>query len=248
MPENIQTNTTMNQQPQQQEHQQRNFTTQPAPRKDANPHQVPSQPHSNNMHVGMTMIPESPFEYAPNQSINNGWTDNSNNGLGLYDAQVYAVTALPEAPAFEEIDFGRIHGKSSNYVGSYSSIDDDAKNEPATIESMPAVVSKDLPTHQESSFEDVDFDESDPAFALFAGQPSPSLSSPQQTCASVAPEERIFGEIALEKALERIELVVSADDESEVGEVSAATMDRFERLCSRLDASGARISAVTGDL
>ena len=218
-----------------------------APRKDVNPNQVtPRQPQTqgqNNSHVGLTMVPEeSSFDYAVTESANTGYTDNMD--FGLYDAQVYAVTEVPQGPAVDTVLFANLHGKSSNFVGPCPSVDD-VKDEPLPIESMPPTVGKkEMPEPIETPCEDLDIDASDPAFALFIDQPI--SSSTAQPCA-VAPEDRIFGEIELEKAFGRIELIVE-DESNDRREVSSATIERFERLCSRLDAASARILAITPHL
>lgn len=215
------------------------------PRKDVNPNQttpgpLPSQ--NSNTHVGMTMIPEeNSFQYNGAESANNGWTDSNVDFRGLYDAQVYAVTELPQGPAVDSMSFAMLHGKTSNFVGSYSS--DVFKDEPAEVEPMPASAEKIImPEVIERRPQEVDIDVSDPAFALFIDQPCTS-SKP----AAMKPEDRIFGEIELEKAFGRLELVI-AEDPGESQEVSSATIERFERLCSRLDAASSRVAAITSHL
>ena len=211
-----------------------------AARKDVNPNQVaPRQPQTQGQN-NLTMIPEeSSFDYTGTESANTGYTDNMD--FGLYDAQVYAVTEVPQGPAVDTMLFANLHGKSSNFVGPCPSVDD-IKDEPPTIESMPPTISKmEMPEPIETPSVDLDIDASDPAFALFIDQPI--LSSTAPPCA-VAPEDRIFGEIELEKAFGRVELIVE-DESSDSLEVSSATIERFERLCSRLDAASARILAIT---
>lgn len=215
------------------------------PHKDINPNQSTHRPQSSqssNSHVGMTMIPEeNAFQHNATESANNRWTDSNMNFGGLYDAQVYAVTEVPQGPAVDSMSFAMLHGKTSNFVGSYSS--DDSKEEPAEIEPLPAMAEKvELPEAIERRPQDVDIDVSDPSFALFIDQPCTS-SKP----ATMKPEDRIFGEIELEKAFGRLELVI-AEDPNESQEISSATIERFERLCSRLDASSRRVAAITSHL
>ena len=217
------------------------------PRKDVNPNQYNSQQapnqQQNDMHVGLTMIPEeSSFDYTTLGTVNGGYNENLDFG-GLYDAQVYAVTSLPQGPAVDSIEFSMLHGKSSNFVGFYPE-SDDMKDEPATIERMPTVAKIEMPEPIDTPSSEDDIDISDPAFALFNDQPSTDSSLPQS---NVAPEHRIFGEIELEKAFGRVEIVLE-EEHGENGneEVGSATLERFERLCSRLEASSARVAAVTG--
>lgn len=195
------------------------------------------------MHVGMTMIPEeSSFDYNAAETFNTGHVDNMNFG-GLYDAQVYAITSVPQGPAVDSIDFTMLHGKSSNLVGSHCDADD-AKDEPLAIERMPSTEKSQSPAPIDIPSAEEDIDISDPAFALFNDVPSaPSSSS---SC-DMAPQDCVFGEIDLEKAFGRVELIVE-EDLQQTEDLSSATIERFERLCSRLDVSSARIGFVIGDL
>lgn len=215
------------------------------PRKDVNPNQSnprPQSSQSSNSHVGLTMIPEeNNIQYNATESPNNRWTDSNMNFGGLYDAQVYAVTEVPQGPAVDSMSFAMLHGKTSNFVGSYSS--DDSKDEPAELEPMPALPEKvEVPEAIERRRQDADIDVSDPSFALFIDQPCTSPKS-----AAIRSEDRIFGEIELEKAFGRLELVI-AEDPNESQDISLATIERFERLCWRLDAASKRVAAITSHL
>lgn len=123
------------------------------------------------------------------------------------------------------------------------SIEDDAKDAPVTIDFLPVGGKMEMPEPIENPSEFPDIDASDPAFALFVDQPT-SLPA---TSSSVAPVDCIFGEIELEKAFGRVELIVEGGS-SGSGEVCSATLERFERLCSRLDAASARVCAITAHL
>lgn len=209
-------------------------------RKDVNPNQVTTRqtqgPQQNNMHVGMTIIPEeSSFNFNAGTAMNTGYHDNADFG-GLYDAQVYAITSVPEGPAVDSYEFNMLHGKSSDPFGSHFQ-DCKTKVEPIAIESLKAANKVEMPQTIDVPDEEDDIDISDPAFALFIDQPS--------TSAAVAPEDRIFGDIELEKAFGRVELVV-IEDEDQTTSISSVTIDRFQRLCARLDASSASIAAITG--
>ena len=212
--------------------------------KDVNPNQITSnQGHNqqqNNMHVGLTMIPEeSSFNYTATGS-NTGYADNMDFG-GLYDAQVYAVTSLPQGPAIDTPEFSMLHGKTSNFVGSYTDADD-AKMEPVALERMPVIEKMEMPEPVEIPPQDDDIDTTDPSFALFIDQPSTVTPSLPPT---VAPEDHIFGNIELDKAFSRVELII-AEDIDHSTDISAATIEKFERLCSRLEMSSTRIAAITG--
>ena len=188
----------------------------------------------------MAMIPEE-SSYESNTGTPTGhYYNNGNMNAGLYDAQVYAVTSLPE-PDFHPFESATLSQKSPE------SFQIEAKDSPTPIEHIPFATSKDLPAPVEI-YEDVDcveIDESDPAFALYADYPV----SPAAT--EVAPEERIFGAIPMEKALERLELVtipMSTEDSNDDGEVSAATLERFQRLCYNIESSAMRVENVTAHL
>lgn len=188
------------------------------------------------------MIPEeNSRQYTATESANNGWTDANMDFGGLYDAQVYAITEVPQGPTVDSMNFAMLHGKTSNFVGSCYS--DDSKDDPAEIEPMPALAEKiELPGVIERRLQDVDLDVSDPAFALFIDQPCTS-SRP----AAMKPGDHIFGEMELEKAFGRLELII-AEDPNEPQEISSATIEKFERLCSRLDAASSRVAAITSHL
>lgn len=211
------------------------------PHKDVNPHQATRQQarnsQPNDQQVGMILMPEPSADYTAFDTNNPGWTDN-NMDFSLYDAQVFAVTEIPEGPSFDQLNSDILSGKSSNIVGPYAA----NKDEIPVIELMPS-----LPSEAENVIEanesndDIEFDESDPAFALFAD----SLSTSQPT--PLEPQEQIFGSIGVEKAFGRVELVLE-DDLCDDEQVSSATMERFQRLCSIMEAASERISAVTSHL
>lgn len=210
---------------------------QPNPRKDVNPHQAAAQ-QARSQHtdpqIGMALLPETHINYPAFDSTNNAWAA-GNMDFSLYDAQVFTVTELPHGPAVDEIDTGILSGKSSNVVGSYPA--DESKDEAPAIERMPATETVEAVSDAVSSCDDVELDESDPAFALFVDCPT-SIPS------AVQPGEELFGDIELDKAFSRLEIIVE-DEAADALETSTVTMERFERLCSILDASSERITALT---
>ena len=211
--------------------------------KDVNPHHVVAQQaqakQRNDQQVGMTMIPENPIGYTTFDTSNPGWTEN-NMDFSLYDAQVFTVTELPRGPSIDQLNSRSLSGKLSSFVGSYAT--DDGKNEAPVIELMPKLPTEDpCSSTWTKSSNDIEFDESDPACALFEDSPSICLSTPIET------EETIFGSTGLEKAFGRVELILKedlCDDE----QVSSAVMERFQRLCSGMEEASERISAVTSHL
>ena len=203
------------------------------PQKDVNPTQ-----YQNNLHVGLAMIPENPYELSTAESTNHNWSAGNNIG---FDQQVYAVTSIPDEPI---IDTDSLRGKSTiEPFSSFGSTKDQVPQFEALLQ---------LPTMEPSSIsatdiaeEDMDFDESDPAFALYSDQPS----EPMPTAViqpEVDPEDRIFGDVGLKKAFNRLELVITSHDaEAEQGP-GVATIEKFERIRLRMEHLGARVDAVTG--
>lgn len=215
---------------------------QPKSRKDANPHQtnLQSQQQSNTQ-IGMALIPEQTMDFAAFDPTSNAWAGNMD--YGFNNAQVFSVMALPPEPNIDSIDCGILSGKFSNSVGPYSS--DDAKDSTPSIERMP--IAEKVPEVKSESvmlFDDSEFDESDPAFALFVDSPS----QPKPTHADE--EYRVFGAIELEKAVARFDIIIDdgSDDSSNDGTVSSTVMARFECMCLNLEAASSRIAAVTSHL
>ncbi|KAK4690969.1 bZIP-type transcription factor MBZ1, partial [Lecanoromycetidae sp. Uapishka_2] len=216
--------------------------------KDINPNQFNRSGQTpSNMHVGLTMIPEEPaFNYISTESINTGYT-NMNFG-GPFDAQVYAVTMVPQGPAVDRPNFAMLSGKSSNFVGPCPSIEEEVKDDSPCVDTMPAYpVKSAMPEPIESTFEDTTIDVSDAALALFSGP----MATAAAKLPALAPEECIFGEIELDKAFGRIELFpIDATIEAAniTTDISSAVLERFERLCARCDALSVRVAARTSHL
>ena len=206
---------------------------QSAPRKDVNISQ-----HQNNVQAGLAMIPESPYEFDNGESTSNGWASSTNLG---FDQQVYAVTAIPEEPV---VDVDSLRGKSIiEPLSSYGSTKEDLPE----IETIPESLTKiQLPEPMEMPVidEDIHFDESDPALVLYGDQ-SCITSTVPAIDGLVDAEDRIFGDIALEKALGRIEITI-LDNNQYRGEPSAAVVERFERKLLRMNEIGVRIDAAIG--
>ena len=199
----------------------------------------------HNSTIGMAMIPEEP-SYDSNAGTPTGY--NYNHGAmntGLYDAQVYSLTSLPEPdldlPTF---DSSILSQKSHSDTPFHS----DSKDAPTSIEWMPSTTTKEMPTPIEphENVDAVEIDESDPVYALYADHPATPAA------AAVASGERIFGAIPVEKALERLEMVAfvpcGCDVEAEESVIDAATLERFQRLCGSIESSFVRVAGVTGHL
>lgn len=201
--------------------------------KDVNPNQAEQQ--QNTPYIGMTMIPEHSMDLNSLAINANAWAGNAD--LGLYDAQVFAVTSVPEGPAIDEFQFANLSGKSSDFTGlSTNSLD--KKAETPSIEPMP--VAEPAEPAAEAivpSEDDDDFDASDPAFILYTDSPTtPSASAQTQ-----AP---LFGPIQPEKAFGRVELILEDEETNEI-EVSLAALLTFERMCSNLEDLSNSIAART---
>lgn len=213
----------------------------PAPQqqqpKDVNVHQQHQVPQNNPL-IGMTLIPETAMDFAV-EPMNN-W------GVGMdygFNAQVFSVMELPEGPAIESIDTSILSGKESSTLSTFCS---QAKDNAPVVEprSAPPHAEETKPT-MSACDETVDFDESDPAYALFADASPPS----KPVIEASEPEYQMFGSLDLEKVFARIDLVVENEhNEEQSSEVSAATMARFNVMCSSLDVLSERISSAIGHL
>lgn len=180
---------------------------------------------------GMTMMTGTELDLGNNNS--NNWGTGMNFNFG---AQVFALTELPE-PSIDLFDSSFLSGKGSDGV---SSLMRSVKDDVPTIEAMPHddVIEKTVDTCNDN----VDFDESDPAYALFADTPCKSTST------SSEPKYLLFGTIAPEKAFERLNLVVNGGAADEDIAVSTATIARFESLCHGLDAAFECLASFTAHL
>lgn len=182
------------------------------------------------------------MDFSTFESQGNAWTGNMD--LRFTNAQVFTVIDLPLGPAVDQIDGGLLSGKTSNLFGNYSS-SDDVKDQAPVIERMPLV-----PSAQEDKVvgpqelvlpaDNVDYDESDPSFALFAD------CGPVSKPSTLEAHEQIFGNIQPEKVFARLDLVI--EEATDDGHVSAAAMGRFERICSSIEGVFQRIGAVTSHL
>lgn len=208
----------------------RPVTQAPAPqptRKDVNPNRAAQemQNQQNTSQVGMAMVPEQNLDFSMLDINVNGW--NSGLDMTFNNAQVFAVTEVPEGPA---IDTSVLSGKSESFSTPSSR---DCKEQAPVIERMPVIEETDNETASVSST-DVDLDASDPAFALFIDtQPAKQTTEPF---------EDMFGGVELEKVFSRVELIVN--DESQ----DVIDVERFERMCSSMEGAFQRIGSVTSHL
>lgn len=207
---------------------------QPAPRKDLHVHQDVLQEgqleNDAGVQIEMTLMPDPPPIYVRGDLMNlNNWGD--------IDLRVYTVTDLPEGPALDHDNFGTLSGKPSNGFVPHPA--GDSKAEVPVVECMPAPHTIEPLLDAENVNDHIDFDETDPAFALFADAPSNSTNP------AISPSE-MFGTIELEKVFSRLELVVGDVGSDGSMEISESTKEKFDRLCSSLEDSSTRISAFCG--
>ena len=212
-------------------------TSQPS-QKDVNTHAAAAQNtqggQQDSTYVGMTMIPEHPTELTTFEANTNAWANTLD--FSLYDTPVYAVTSLPEGPTIEQFIPSNSFEKGTESVLPLPG--GDSKLDVPLIERMPesAEIAK-LPEVTISVADDVEFDESDPAFALYADCPAATASPVGE------PEEPIFGHIELEKAFGRLELILETDSTTSC-DTSSATLERFQRLCASVEALSEEISMI----
>lgn len=212
----------------------------PITRKDVNPHQVIKQQVESRQDVsqiGMTLIPETTVDYGAFESTSNAWVEGAMD-FGLYDAQVFTITDLPQGPAVDQISPTILSGKSTYSATSYVDDDDEPKHELPVVECRPILEQNESVQESEKGRDDIEFDESDPAFVLFANCPS------RVSSIGTSVEPPLFGSIEPDKAFSRLELVIEQQVDDGLGEISTATMANFERLCSRLEAASNRIATL----
>lgn len=184
---------------------------------------------AENTHVGMTLIPETQFDFST-LNINNGnW--GVNNGFGFQQPRVFAVHELPEGPT-NPLDTEAMSGKGYSAIFNAeddSSVEDEVKPDYPVIE-RPIQVEQ--PAFA-APVEDEDEDD------LYASSPAPSAS----TTPSAAPLENyetLFTNP--EKALEHYSLVV-ADEAQET-----RLAERLERRIAAMEPVFQRLAALTSML
>lgn len=221
--------------------------------KDVNPHAAARQAQEmttsqNDVQIEMALMPETTVDYTTFDpaSMTSTWTGGD---FGLYDAQVYAVTSMPEHPAiFEDFDADILAGKSSS---SYcSTMVEDAKFEAPIIEKLgfePKGNCFSAPDDGDESV-DVDGDEEDRTYDLYDDD------EVKEECAAPSPvvTERPEQDTRRDgKADGRIELVLrdgsKNQEEEDEGESTRAWV-RFQRLCAGVEGAARRVEAATGHL
>lgn len=196
---------------------------------------TPSQSHPQSV-VSQTPIPSSAAGPQQNMQGNmvmvqdnrmdiysTGW--NSGIDMNYTNANVFAVLEVPEGPA---IDSEILSGKSSNFVETSS---DSSKIEVPQLERPPVITSSAIESTKKVADSSYELDETDPSFALFLDDVSPSSATMSRIS---------FDGVQTEKACV-YQLVVEQDSE----DISVASVRRFERLCSSMDAAFERVCRAT---
>jgi hypothetical protein len=208
--------------------------------KDVDPFAATAQqymPQQNeNAHIGMALIPETPLDLSSlNLGGGNRWAMPSSGMPNFQQPQVFAVLEVPE-PA-EPISVESLSGKGcDDFLSRLASNDDDKADYP---EIETPVSAKDEPAiiqHAKSCDATVDddvFDENDPTVTLYATSTSTSAKPTTQTF------EPILGNLPCEKAFAHFELFVSSEQDNQ------RLMDRFEKMCNRLDSTCRRLESLT---
>ncbi|KAL8965012.1 MAG: hypothetical protein Q9197_006713, partial [Variospora fuerteventurae] len=205
----------------------------PQASKDVNPHQPSAylQIDRSNAQVGMALIPDT---YSSDSAT--AWTDSMDSGL--YDAQVYAVTSMPEGPVFDHFDTGLLSGKDLSSLSPFARLD--AKQDAPVIDFPPAPCGNAktlLQITDDSEPIDAEIDGLAPAFSLYNNEITHSRKS--------VPGEKISpSSVLTEKALECIELT-AVDESIEDKQVSVAAMKRFWRFCATMEGLSRQVASVT---
>ncbi|KAL8927589.1 MAG: hypothetical protein Q9172_001299 [Xanthocarpia lactea] len=208
--------------------------------KDVDPHQPSQQVQSeqDDAQVGLALLPES---YINFNTGNTTWAENIE--YGLYDAQVYAVTSMPEGPAVDQLDAVSLSGKPTSPPMCFAS--EVSKQDAPVIEHPLASIFESR--SQTYYAEDTDKDDSqlaefDPAYALYDEE----VSAPSTSMAP-EPQDMLFSSALLEKPVDRFKLTM-VDDVSNNGEVDGAAVEKFMRFCAMMEAVSQRVASVTSHL
>lgn len=189
-----------------------------------------SQPETT--HVGMTLIPETQFDFSTlniNNSANGSW--GAGNGFGFQQPRVFAVHELPEGPV-NPLDTEAMSGKG------YSAIFDAEDDSPVEdIKHDYPVIER--PIQAEKPTVTTPIEEEDDEDDLYSSSPAPSVAT-TSAAAPLENYENLFTNP--EKALAHYTLVIS--DEAE----EARLAERLERRISAMEPVYQRLAALTSML
>lgn len=187
---------------------------------------------SSNTHVGMTLIPETPFDFSTlNINTNTGgW--GANNGFG-FQPRVFAVHELPEGPV-NPLDIEAMSGKG--YTAIFNAEDDSPVEE--AKQDFP-VIERPMPTEKPAFAAAVEDDEDVDEDDLYRSSPAPSAAA-SLSAAPIENYDTLFANP--EKALAHFSLVI-ADEAQE-----ARLAERLERRIAAMEPAFQRIAALTAML
>ncbi|KAL9604114.1 MAG: hypothetical protein Q9219_000702 [cf. Caloplaca sp. 3 TL-2023] len=200
----------------------------PEPRKDVNPYQpsLQDQGDKGGAQVGVALMPDTYYDY---NMADSAWVDTAD--TSLYDAQVYAVTSVPEGPAIDHDEVSLFSGKHSSFAWPF--VSEGAKHEFPAIEHPPLRYEEakaQMPSLQDSTPAEASIDELDPSLALYD-----DVSSSRTT--SVASTETSPPNSGL---LEN----TPTDGSCGYGELGAATVEKFLRFRAAMEAPSQRVASV----
>ena len=185
--------------------------------------------HHLNTQVGMTFVPESQLSYGNFSNQDNSLVDE--NDTSLYDAQIFAVTSIPEGPSVNELTASALSGKPSKESSSLSA----PTMEKAQLPNIELMFTPSADGESNLDSSDLDSDGCDP-FDLYSSKPCTGREATE--------ESTTFSPVGNGKAGSSIRIVTRQSSISEAC-VDAATMERFEHLCSALDELGESIAWAT---
>lgn len=181
--------------------------------------QVPKEANRH-QEFQMQQNPQANMVMVPNQGMDTSMMNNAgwNSGIDMNYGNT-PVFAVLDVPEGPALDAAALSGKSSPCVS-------DSKDE------APVLDRPESQTQQSDvgvANPDVEIDESDPAFALFVDSPAPATAS----------DDVSFDGIQTAKPASHFELIVDQ---------TAASQNRFNYLCSSIEAAFDRVSLVTSHL
>lgn len=213
--------------------------------KDVNP----NQRRQSSTHTSMAMIPE---ESSNDADASDNHYNSANGSYGMFDAQVYALPVLSEAPDLDSIDFTLLNDKTAS--STYTERSTALKFEPAPVE--PITKHVDVPALDDIPFvcveggddeEDLVSEASKHTMSvqyehdpLYAEQPQTASSA--SSTVSEARYRALLDTPSSPPALEKFDLVVIP----EALNVTEDTIVKFERNCRILDMMTERIERITG--
>lgn len=199
-------------------------------RKDVNPYasqQYQDMSQNDGPQIGMALVPETPLDMSMLNLGNNNWM--MQNSFNYQPTQIFAVTELPEGPA-DPIDAEFLSGKGGeSFMSQVAPVDEVKPDYP--------VIERPMEHSDATAAVEVEAEEDDDEFDLYA---APRKST--TVAATLEDSEPIFGDADPEKVFAHFELFISDDAESE------RLMERFEKMCARLEPSFQAIEAMTSFL